>query len=251
MKTLSILIVLISSFFISAIPVLAENPPEGMVRIPTGCFMMGTDNVYEYEVGRKNERERPVHKVCIDAFYLDKTEATQAEYEKSMGKNPSYYPGENLPVEHINYKEAQEYCRLQGKRLPTEAEWEYAARAGGPDDYPWGSEIDGDYVWYDVNSSRKPHPVGSKKPNAWGVYDMLGSVYEWVSDWYSDHYYEVSPRDNPKGPEERQSWRVIRGGSWVDEPGKIRVTVRYRGDSDGTYHFLVGVRCARDIEPSP
>ncbi|WP_272908661.1 formylglycine-generating enzyme family protein [Nitrospina gracilis] len=251
MKKLSILIVLFFTFFIFPSPVLAENPPEGMVKIPTGCFMMGTNNVYEYEVGRKNDRERPVHQVCIDSFYLDKYEATQKEYVEVMGKNPSYFPDDNLPVEHVKFKDAQEYCSLRGKRLPTEAEWEYAARAGGNDDYPWGPEIDGDYVWYDLNSTRKPHPVGTRKPNAFGVHDMLGSVWEWVSDWYSDHYYEVSPRDNPQGPRERQSWRVVRGGSWVDDPSNIRVTVRYRGDSDGTYHFLVGVRCARDLKPAP
>lgn len=250
MKMLSILIVLISSFFIVSTPAQAENPPEGMVRVPKGCFMMGTKNVYEYIVGRKNDRERPVHKVCVDAFYLDKHEATQKEYEKVMGRNRSWFQGENLPVEHVSFKEAREYCEKRGKRLPTEAEWEYAARAGSQEDYLTGPEINGDYVWYNVNSTRKPHPVGTRKPNAFGLHDMLGSVWEWTNDWFSEHYYEVSPRDNPKGPQSRKSFHVVRGGSWVDEPHDIRVSVRYPGNADGTIHFLVGVRCARDIDPS-
>ncbi|NIP99470.1 MAG: SUMF1/EgtB/PvdO family nonheme iron enzyme, partial [Nitrospinaceae bacterium] len=116
---------------------------------------------------------------------------------------------------HISWEEANEFCTRQGTRLPTEAEWEYAARAGSQTLYPWGDEIDGDYVWYLGNSIRRLPPVGTKKPNAWGLHDMIGSVWEWVADWYSDHYYENSPVDSPQGPRDRTSWHVIRGGSWV------------------------------------
>ena len=249
MKTLSFLIVLILPFFIPSLPAFAENVPDGMVAIPRGCFMMGTENAYEYEMGRKNDRERPVHKVCIDPFYLDKYEVRQKDFSRVMGVNRSWYQQDDFPVEHAQYKEDKSYCHRVGKRLPTEAEWEYAARAGSNTDYPGGTQIDGEHTWSQDNSFRKPHPVGSKKPNKFGVHDMLGSVWEWVNDWYSDHYYENSPVNNPKGPQSNQSWKVIRGGSWIDGEDQIRVTVRYRGDSDGTVHFLIGFRCARDLNP--
>lgn len=249
MKCLSILIVLICSFFISSIPAFAGITVDGMVQIPRGCFNMGTKNVYEYEMGRKNDRERPVHKVCIDSFLLDKYEVTQKNFFKVMGVNRSWYKQDDFPVEHVHFIEAKSYCALVGKRLPTEAEWEYAARAGSQTDYPGGTEIDSDHTWYQDNSFRKAHPVGSKTPNKFGVHDMLGSVWEWVNDWYSDHYYKNSPVNNPKGPPTTQSWRVIRGGSWIDGADQVRVTVRYRGDADGTDQFLVGFRCARDIKP--
>ncbi len=248
MNRLHLLIVLIFPFFIPNLPAFAGKVPEGMVQIPRGCFMMGTNNIHEYEMGRKNDRERPVHKVCIDAFYLDKFEVTQKEYTKVMGVNRSWYKQDDFAVEHVTFKEAFNYCYRVGKRLPTEAEWEYAARAGSSTDYPGGNQIDGDHTWYLYNSVRKPHPVGTKKPNKFGVHDMLGSVWEWVNDWYSDHYYKESPVNNPQGPQTSQSWKVIRGGSWNDGPEQIRVTVRYRGDSDPTEQFLVGFRCARDLE---
>lgn len=204
---------------------------------------MGTDKVFTYEVGRKNYRERPVHEVCVDAFYLDKFEVTQKQWPPSIKEHRPSFIGPDLPVDHASFKHAELYCSQSGRRLPTEAEWEYAARAGSNSLYPWGDKIDGDYLWYQDNSIRKPHPPGQKKPNAWGLYDMLGSVWEWTSDWFSESYYKVSPRNNPKGPE-RGSWHVIRGSSWVDEEKDTRVTIRQPGDADPTDWFLVGVRCA-------
>lgn len=222
----------------------AEDAPPGMVRVKGGCFMMGTDKVFYYEVGRKNDRERPVHKVCVDDFYLDPVEVSQKNYEKVMNRNPSILIGEDFPADHVTFDDALEYCSRLGRRLPTEAEWEYAARAGSRGLYPWGDKIDGDYLWYDANSVRAPHPVGTKKPNAWGVHDMMGSVWEWTSDWFSESYYKESPVQNPRGPDKRVSYRIIRGGSWVDDESRIRASIRFPGLADATEHFLVGVRCA-------
>ena len=134
-----------------------------------------------------------------------------------MDETPSTLTGNNKwPVEHVAYEKAQAFCSLQGKRLPTEAEWEYVARAGSKTKFSWGATLDRDYLWYAENSLRSQHPVGTKKANAWGVHDMLGSVWEWVSDWYSESYYKVSPVNNPQGPKARGSfssypWRFLGG----------------------------------------
>jgi formylglycine-generating enzyme len=217
-----------------------------MVLVPKGCFTMGTDKVFLYKMGWKNERERPAHKVCLDSFYIEKYEVTQKNWEAVMGFNNTPIKGPDLPVSDIDWQEAVDYCSRIGRRLPTEAEWEYAARAGNKDDNPWGNGIDRDYLWYGGNSFRKLQPAGKKKPNAWELHDMMGSVWEWVSDWYAEDYYKDSPENNPQGPA-RQSWRVIRGGSWIDEENLIRVTVRYQGMSDPTEDFWVGVRCAKSL----
>ena len=248
MKIPLFLSVLFSLIFIYCTPAHAGKKPAEMVLIPKGCFMMGSDRVIDYEEGRPNDRERPVHKVCLDAFYLDETEATQERYEKIIGETPSTLTGsKDWPVDHVSHEKASEFCSFQGKRLPTEAEWEYAARAGSKTEYPWGKTLNRDYLWYSDNSLRTQHPVGSKKPNAWGVHDMLGSVWEWVSDWYSENYYQTGPVKNPQGPKARRSFHPIRGGSWVDDEHYIRVSARMRGDSDMTLSFLVGFRCARGL----
>jgi len=225
---------------------LAVKVPDGMVLIPKGCFMMGTNKVFDYKMGWKNEREQPAHKVCIDSFYLDKFEVNQKDWQAVKGYNNSPIKGPDFPVSEIDWPEARNYCARTGNRLPTEAEWEYAARAGSQTDNPWGDGIDRDYLWYGGNSYRTLSPVGKKKPNAWGVYDMMGSVWEWTSDWFSHTYYQNSPVDNPQGPK-RNSWRTIRGGSWIDDEDFIHVTVRFEGMSDPTEDYWVGVRCARSI----
>ena len=223
----------------------AANPSkEDMVLIPGGCFMMGTDKTFYYEHDSTNVREKPSHKVCLDPFYLDKYEVSQEKWEKAMEYNHSVYQQPDLPVNQIKWEEAQLYCEKKSYRLPTEAEWEYAALAGSKDENPWGDGIQGDYLWYMDNSFRKQHPVGTKKPNAWGVYNMMGSVWEWVADWYSEKYYQESPTKNPKGPLTPKSFRVIRGASWVSEESLIRVTVREKGLADGTLDYWVGFRCA-------
>ena len=225
---------------------LARQGPEGMVLVPGGCFMMGTNKVFEYKMGWQNEREQPAHKVCLDSFYLDKYEVSQKIWQALMVHNNSPIKGPDLPVSEIDWREAVRYCAKTGNRLPTEAEWEYAARAGSKADNPWGDGIDRDYLWYGGNSHRSLKAVGTKKPNAWGLHDMMGSVWEWTADWFSHSYYKESPVNNPQGPP-RHSWRVIRGGSWLDDEDFIHVTVRYEGMSDPTEDYWVGVRCARSI----
>ena len=243
-----ILLFLIIFLLAVAPPTSAGKAQEGMVLIKNGCFMMGTDKMYEYLAfqERSNDRERPVHKVCIDSFYLDTHEVTQEKWEKINISNNSVHKGPNIAVNQLEWVEARDYCRKLGHRLPTEAEWEYAARAGTSTEYPWGNIIDRAYVWYAGNSGHTHHPVGTRKPNPWGLYDMLGGVWEWVNDWYGEFYYKDSPVKNPKGPSNIFSWHVIRGGSWVDEKQFVRTTIRYPGMADNTEDFWVGVRCAHD-----
>lgn len=238
-------IIFLSALFLIFIPgfLSAEPIPEDMVLIKGGCFKMGTDKTYQFEEGWENDREKPLHKVCLDSFYMDKYETTQKKWDSYMDFNRSALRQDDLPVNHVLWDEAVAYCHIRGLRLPTEAEWEYAARAGTQTENFWGDDVNSDYVWYLDSSFRKLHPVGTKKPNAWGLYDMMGSVWEWTSDWYSDKYYKNSPVNNPKGPE-RQSWRVIRGASWVDGEKDIRASIRRRGDADVTLDYWVGVRCA-------
>jgi len=218
-----------------------------MAAIPGGCFMMGTDKIFWYKPDEwDNVRERPAHKVCLDPFLMDRTEATQKQWEKVMGHHNSIYRGPDLPVQEVSWEAARDFCLKQGKRLPTEAEWEYAARAGTQGTNFWGEGIDDDYLWWVGNSARTPHPVATRKPNPWGLYDMTGNVWEWVKDWYEEDYYKKSPVNNPRGPEKRQSWRVIRGASWVEEEIDIRITIRMRGLADPTEDFWVGARCAQN-----
>ena len=225
----------------------AKKPGKEMVKIPKGCFQMGTVEVHHYFDHERNDRERPAHKVCLDSFYIDKYEASQKKFKEKMDRNPSKLFNDDWPADHVRFQDAETYCSLQGKRLPTEAEWEYAARAGSKAENPYGKRFNA-YVWHATNSVRTPHPVGSKKPNARGVHDMLGSVWEWVSDWYSPSYYQNSPQKNPKGPKDRRSHHVIRGGSWADDESLVRVGSRHPGMADATESFLVGVRCAQSIK---
>lgn len=226
------------------LPSSGETPLEDMVLIKAGCFKMGTGKTYFYEAGRENIREKPAHKVCLDEFYLDKYETSQKKFKKWTGYNPSDFPNDSHPAENVNWQKANDYCKLRGARLPTEAEWEYAARAGSQSENPWGDGIDGDYLWYEGNTVRKQHPVGTRKPNAWGVHDMMGGVFEWVSDWFSESYYAKSPVKNPQGPQKPQSFHVIRGTSWLDDESFIRITIRFPGLTDFTDQYLTGVRCA-------
>lgn len=221
----------------------ATELPSDMVSIKAGCFLMGTNENAIYEDDDDNAREKPAHKVCLDKFYLEKFEVSQSKWDAVMSFNRSVFHNPEQPITHIEWREARSYCKKIGRRLPTEAEWEYSARAGSQTRFPWGDKIDDDYLWYAGNSPREPANVGSKKPNAWGLYDMVGGVWEWVDDWFSLNYYQKSPIKNPKGPA-RQSFRVIRGNSWMSDEIHIRVTARHRGMSDPTLSYWVGVRCA-------
>ena len=180
--------------------------------IEAGEFMMGSE--------KGQSQEKPVHKVKITKpFYIGVYEVTQAQYEKITGKNPSHFKGPNRPVETVSWNDAQLFCKKLSEkegvkyRLPTEAEWEYACRAGTKTEHYWGDEMDGRYAWYSGNCERRTHDVGQKKPNAWGLYDMSGNVHEFCSDWFAMDYYDNSPEKDPQGPKDG-THRVLRGGSW-------------------------------------
>jgi formylglycine-generating enzyme required for sulfatase activity len=198
------------------------------VLIPAGEFQMGSNNDGGHD-------EWPVHRVHISkAFYLGKYEVTQGQWQAVMGNNPSQFKGDlNLPVERVSWDDVQEFIhRLNAKegstkyRLPTEAEWEYAARAGSTTVYSFGNNPSqlGEYAWYNDNAGDRTHPVGQKKPNARGLYDMHGNVLEWVQDWFN--YYHAGAVTDPQGTESG-SGRVFRGGSWFSAAGYCRSA--YRG----------------------
>jgi formylglycine-generating enzyme required for sulfatase activity len=213
-----------------------EKEPIGMVFVEGGTFQMGSNS--------GDSDEKPVHTVTVSSFYMDKTEVTQAEYRKVMGKNPSYYSGcDDCPVEKVSWHDANEYAKKVGKRLPTEAEWEYAARGGNKSKgyrYSGSNGIDA-VGWYDGNSGYKTHPVAQKQPNELGLYDMSGNVWEWCSDWYSDSYYRSSPKNDPQGPNSG-SRRVLRGGSWSINDVDCRVANRGRRGPDYG-DVSIGFRC--------
>ncbi len=169
-----------------------------------------------------------------------------------MGKNPSNFQGETRPVEQVSWNDVQEFLRKLNQqaekeiyRLPTEAEWEYAARAGTETMFSFGDDAErlGDYAWYSGNSGSETHPVRGRTPNAWGLYDMHGNVWEWCQDWYDSEYYAKSPRDNPQGPFSGSS-RVLRGGSWDGYTDDCRSALRvgldpgFR-DTDGGFRVVI------------
>jgi formylglycine-generating enzyme required for sulfatase activity len=234
--------------------VLAQAPKEitnsiGMklVLIPKGTFMMGSP---ETEEGRGVDETQ--HQVTIsNDYYLGVTEVTQGQYEKVMGTNPSYFQKRVIrksdssmyPVEQVSWEDAVEFCKKLSDlpeekkagrvyRLPTEAEWEYACRAGSKTAYIFGASATslGDYAWFRGNSDQQTHPVGEKKPNAWGLYDMHGNVWEWCSDWLGD--YPKGSVSDPSGPN-KGSFRVDRGGNWFFGAALCRSA--FRDGSDPSY----------------
>ncbi|MGA2265172.1 MAG: formylglycine-generating enzyme family protein [Phycisphaerae bacterium] len=214
---------------------LGNNVKMKLVLIPAGKFMMGSP---AGEADR-HANEGPQHEVTISKpFYMGVTEVTQEQYEQVMGKNPSHFKGAQNPVESVSWNDAAEFCRKLSKRtgqavrLPTEAEWEYACRAGAGTRYCFGdaeAEL-GDYAWHHDNSEGTTHPVGQKKPNVWGLYDMHGNVMEWCADWYSDSYANAASQD-PQGPGTGSS-RVCRGCYGIFPPAYHRSAVRSRHPSD-------------------
>jgi formylglycine-generating enzyme required for sulfatase activity len=237
--------------------------------IPAGTFMMGSklspEEVVQKYGGKSDgfKREHPQHSVEITKpFYLQTTEVTQGQWKEVMGDNPSYWPkcGDDCPVENVSWYFAQRFIQklnemegIDTYRLPTEAEWEYAVRAGTETDFSFGNQPSkiGEYAWYSGNSGKKrKHPVGKKKPNAWGLYDMHGSIYEWVEDdWHED--YNGAPDDGRAWIDEsRGVFRVARGGAWNSYAQLCRSAYRYyngpqwgRGD--------VGFRLARSVTLGP
>ena len=201
-----------------------SKEPIGMVFVEGGTFQIGSNS--------GDSDEKPVHTVTVSSFYMDKTEVTQAEYRKVMGKNPSHFSGcDDCPVEKVSWHDANEYAKKVGKRLPTEAEWEYAARGGSKSKgYTYSGSNGIDAVgWYDDNSDDKTHPVAQKQPNELGLYDMSGNVWEWCSDRYGD--YSSSSQTDPQGSNSGE-YRVLRGGCWSGYADFCRVAYRYGSDPD-------------------
>jgi formylglycine-generating enzyme required for sulfatase activity len=187
--------------------------------------------------------EKPAHTVHITkGFWIGQTEVTQEAWQRLMGDNPSHFKGPRLPVESVTWTQADAFCRKAAMRLPTEAEWEYAARAGSAA----GRYGDVDRVaWYSGNSGSKTHEVGGKSPNAWTLYDTLGNVWEWVADWYYERYYSNGDARDPRGPSSG-TYRALRGGSWLDVPRDARVSNRGRGRPENRV-ISIGLRCAGEL----
>ncbi|NIA30501.1 MAG: SUMF1/EgtB/PvdO family nonheme iron enzyme [Actinobacteria bacterium] len=265
------LLTVVAKFKISALkPSVAKGESisrsqySDMIYISAGTFKMGSNN--------GDNDEKPVHKVYVNNFYMDKYETTngqyckflnekgyqsedgatwldiKSEYCKIVKQGGRYVPVSgyaNHPVIKVTWYGARAYAGWAGKRLPTEAEWEYAARGGNKSKgYKYSGSNNADLVaWYISNSGSKTHPVATKKPNEIGIYDMSGNVWEWCADWYDDNYYSKSPYENPTGPSNGK-YRVLCGGSWINDRSYVRCSVRhsyYPADSN----YGIGFRCAR------
>lgn len=213
-----------------------------MVLVEGGTFQMGNTDSDAYN------SEKPVHQVTLSSFSIGQTEVTQELWEAVMGSNPSYFKGAKLPVEKVSWDNCQTFITklnaLTGKqfRLPTEAEWEFAARGGNSSKgskYAGSDNID-DVAWYTSNSSSTTHDVATKQPNELGIYDMSGNVLEWCQDWYAS--YSSSAANDQTGPSSG-STRVTRGGSWYRTARNCRVSIRFSTTTFGTGYDL-GLRLA-------
>lgn len=231
--------------------------PGAIAEIPAGCFQMG-DALSEGDYD-----ELPVHRVCLEGFSMDLYEVSNGAYRRcvaagaceapreasSFGRSVYYGNAfyETYPVVHVTWDDASRYCRWAGKRLPTEAEWEYAARGGlHGRRYPWGDDAAGSWANYWDSGDAEDNdtnPIGIYPPNGYGLYDMAGNVYEWTSDLYDPDYYNVSPTHDPRGAE-TGAFHTVRGGSWTSDTGAVRTAnrVAYYG---GYHSYSVGFRCAR------
>ena len=206
----------------------ASETEDGMVYVKGGCFDMGDI----FDTGTSDEK--PVHTVCIGDFYLGKTEVTQKQWEDVTGSNPAKFQCADCPVERVSWNNVQDFIKKLNEktgmnyRLPTEAEWEYAARSGGLKEQ-WAGTNDeekiGEYTWYGYTAEGRTHAVAGKTPNAIGLYDMMGNVWEWCSDRYDKEYYETSPSKDPQGPSDGKN-RVLRGGGWRSKDKGLRTTDR-------------------------
>lgn len=207
-----------------------------MVWCPPGTFTMGSND--------GDSDERPVHQVTLTkGFWIGKTEVTQAQWKSVMGNNPSDHEGDDLPVECVSWDDCMEFCKKTGLELPTEAQWEYACRAGSTGPYAGTGNLD-DMGWYGGNSGRQTHPVGTKQPNAWGLYDMHGNVWEWCADWYGD--YPSGAVTDPKGASSG-SYRVWRGGSWGNDAASCRSAGRNDGYYPSSRYDNLGFRLSRTL----
>ena len=220
-----------------------QTTPTGidLALIPAGTFMMGSDS--------GDDDEKPAHQVAVASFWMDRYEVTQKSFEALMGTNPAKFKNPFNPVDRVSWLAAIKYCNMRsmkeglqpcydvqtaeckftanGYRLPTEAEWEYACRAGTTTAYSFGdnpAELSGS-AWLKSNAEQSTQPVGQKKPNAWGLYDMYGNVAEWCNDRYGETEYAARASDNPHGPAKSET-RVLRGGSWRYGPERCRSSAR-------------------------
>ncbi len=212
-----------------------------MVRIPAGEFTMGGED--------GDDDEKPVHHVRVGAFYIDACEVTQESYQGLMGKNPSKFKAPDKPVDQVSWHDAVQYCNARslreglppcydsetlecdfsagGYRLPTEAEWEYACRAGTTTRWSFGDDPGklGQHAWVKANSNNTTHPVRQKDPNPWGLHDMHGNLYEWCNDFYSEAYGPDHEGADPRGPASGDQ-RVVRGGCWAMGEDRCRSSAR-------------------------
>jgi len=231
-----------------------------MALIPAGSFEMG-DSKNEPEDWMK--RSRPVHRVELDAFYMDVREVTVGQFRAFVNQSgyqwgdlfanwdkvAKYSPGDDYPMVYVNWNDAVAYAKWAGKRLPTEAEWEYAARGGlVGKQYPGGDEITHDDANYSRTGGKDKwkycSPVGSFAANGYGLYDMAGNAWEWCQDWYGENYYSSSAAKNPPGPD-TGSYQVLRGGSWDSLTYYLRVALRGTTLRPRNYHF--GFRCVSGL----
>lgn len=237
--------VLLIALLIGAVHVADNgNLEPSMARIAPGSFHMGSDG---------HPAEKPLHQVSINyAFEIGKTEITQGQWKAVMGDNPSSFNkcGDNCPVENVSWQDAHTFIKLlnqkTGKeyRLPSEAEWEYACRAGKHDEYCGGGDAD-KVAWFQTNSSNNTNRVANKMPNAWGLYDMSGNVWEWTQDcWHGD--YQDAPANGSSRESNNCRKRVIRGGSWSSDLASLRTANRYY-DHIGYRLEYVGFRIARTL----
>ena len=235
------------TFIASSLPAV-KRLIDDMVFVAGGTFLMGATIE---QLGDAAKDETPTHQVTLDSFYICKYQVTQSLWEEVMGHNPSYFKGENLPVENVSWNECQDFIlrlnAMSGKnfRLPTEAEWEFAARGGNNSrGYKYaGSNNLNEVAWYGDNSGKQTHPVGTKSPNELGLYDMSGNVWEWCQDWYGK--YNIKVEKNPQGPmisffRTFFSSRVLRGGSWDSLAWSCRLSFRNLGSPGhrGSYYGL-------------
>ncbi len=244
-----------------------------MVYIPGGQFMMGSS--------QGNPDEAPPHQVKLPGFLMDRFEVTHDQFLKAQLPNPSHWQDNpKKPVERVRWRDAKRYCNersmmeglkpcydekteawdcdynANGYRLPTEAEWEYACRAGVDRPYDFGQATQLKlYSWFEDNAEKRTHPVGQKKPNHWGLYDMYGNVSEWCEDVYDATYYQRSPVEDPHGPPnpEHDVKRVLRGGNWKASADMCRASYRQgqrTGNTDACFYTdYCGFRCVRRISP--
>jgi formylglycine-generating enzyme required for sulfatase activity len=262
----------------------APDAASAMASVPAGDFWMGRTRLWLMdEIGwqiRDRFDDRPVHRVSLDAFSLDRHEVTNRDYaafvKATSAMAPYHWGGPEppparatLPVYNVSWHEAAAYCAWRDARLPTEAEWEKAARGGVADlDYPWGNDYESEsedplaatpaatdatakpaarpagVKHAHSDSASGPRPIGSFEPNGFGLYDMSGNVWEWVSDWYDLYYYGVSPIQNPRGPEQGR-YKVIRGGSWADTDARLGAVYFRNYTSPDERTPTIGFRCAR------